>query len=38
MISNGQAAHDFFNLELRHHQKAEIIVIISNIYFVAANI
>ena len=28
MIPNGQATHDFFNLELRHHQYAEIIAII----------
>ena len=29
MIPYGQATHDFFNLELRHHQFDEIIVIIS---------
>jgi hypothetical protein len=28
MIPNGQATHDFFNLELRHHQYAEIIATI----------
>ena len=28
MIPNGQATHDFFDLELRHHQNAEIIAII----------
>ena len=28
MIPHGQATHDFLNLELRHHQYVEIIVII----------
>ena len=27
MIPNGHATHDFFNLELHHHQYAENIVI-----------
>jgi len=38
MIPHGQATHDFFNLELRHHQYDEIIVIKSYIYVYAANI
>ena len=38
MIPHGQATHDFFNLELCHHQYDEIIVIESNIYVEAANI
>ena len=29
MIPHGQATHDFFNLELRHHQYCEIIVIVA---------
>ena len=38
MIPNGHATHDFFNLEQRHHQFTEILVIIFHIYFIAANI
>ena len=40
MISHGQATHDFFNLELRHHQYAEIMlnIIVTFITITAAKL